>query len=182
MTQKEFEQIIKTYGEIKDFAKTKNRLDEVMTKLNEIKSLISRMNAFNKFSTMMELFQQQNWMLKDYFTIGEAADFIGVSYQSFRTLIENREISYYVIELEDKTLVKKEELVEWIQKNRMMSQKEIEENARKILEQVKKRQARNRARMAKRKAKKFNEERGNKIKDNSNDNNHINPQTTDHSS
>jgi len=182
MTQKEFEQIIKMYGEIKDFAKTKKRLVEVMAKLDEIKSLISRRNAFNNFSTMMELFQQQNWMLKDYFTIGEAADFIGVSYQSFRTLIEDRGIPYYVIELEDKTLVKKEELVEWIHKNRMMSQKEIEENARKILEQVKKRQARNRANMAKRKAKKINEERRNIIKDNSNDKNHINPRPTDQGS
>ena len=157
MTPYEFQKIIKMYGEIKDFAKTEKRLRDVLTKLNEIQKLLKRLDSFKQFSTIIDTFEQQNWMLKEYFTMSEAANYLGIKVSTFQSLIDQKVFPYYIVELvgeETKTLIKRDELFAWVQENRMMSRKEIEESATRILEQVKKRTIKNRVNRAMRNHKK----------------------------
>ena len=157
MTPYEFQKIIKMYGEIKDFAKTEKRLRDVLSKLNEIQKLLKRLDSFKQFSTIMDMFEQQSWMLKEYFTISEAANYLGIHVNTFRNLIDQKVFPYYIVELggeETKTLIKRDELFAWVQEHRMMSKKEIEESAMRILEQVKKRTIKNRVNRAMRNHKK----------------------------
>ena len=113
MTPYEFQKIIKMYGEIKDFAKTEKRLRDVLTKLNEIQKLLKRLDSFKQFSTIIDTFEQQNWMLKEYFTMSEAANYLGIKVSTFQSLIDQKVFPYYIVELvgeETKTLIKRDEL------------------------------------------------------------------------
>ena len=143
MKQQEFENIIKKYGEIQNFARTEKRLNAVLTKLEEVKTILLRLDSFKEFSSRIELFKEQYWMLKEYFTIEEAATFIGVSYSHLYDYIKESKFPVYILDLEEKTLIKRDELIAWIEKNRIMSEEEIEENTQVILEQMRKRHVRN---------------------------------------
>lgn len=130
------QRVISQYQEAIDFAKTPERIKDILTKLDEVKAILERLETLHQLSSMVELFEHQNWLFKEYLTLDEVASYLDISRSTVRRMSSQRVFPVY--KPMDRILIKKEDLIQWIEKGRFMSQQEIVESARRTIEETKK--------------------------------------------
>ena len=118
-----------------------DRLDsakKVLEKANDIESTIEQLNTLNlylkRYGTISELtahlhfIEKKMYMLKEYLSIPEAADYLNLSVSLIYKLTSKHEIPVY--KPNGKTIfIRREDLNQWIARNKVLSQQEIEEFA-----------------------------------------------------
>ena len=134
--KRDMQRVISQYQEAIDFAKTPERIKDILTKLDEVKAILERLETLHQLSSMVELFEHQNWLFKEYLTLDEVASYLDISRSTVRRMSSQRIFPVY--KPMDRILIKKEELIQWIEKGRFMSQQEIVESARRTIEETKK--------------------------------------------
>ena len=117
------------------------RLDsakQVLEKASDIENTIEQLNMLNiylkRFGTLSELtthlrfIERKMYMLKEYLTITEAADYLSVSISHIYKLTSKREFPVY--KPNGKTVyIKRDDLNGWINRTKVLSKEEIEEFA-----------------------------------------------------
>lgn len=134
--KRDMQRVISQYQEAIDFAKTPERIKDILTKLDEVKAILERLETLHQLSSMVELFEHQNWLFKEYLTLDEVASYLDISRSTVRRMSSQRVFPVY--KPMDRILIKKEDLIQWIEKGRFMSQQEIVESARRTIEETKK--------------------------------------------
>lgn len=135
-TKRDLEQLIAQYLEAQEFARTKGRLNEILRNLKEIKMILNKFEAIHNLNVIVDHFEEQSWVLKEYLTLDEVSAYLNVSRWTVRRLSSEKIIPVY--KPLDRIFIKREDLLQWIECNKRMSQEEIEESARRIIEQTKK--------------------------------------------
>ena len=133
MTKREFEQIIALYEEARDFAKTTGKLKEILAKLEKVTVILQRLETFQNLSAMLDLFEQQSWVMKEYLTIDEVAAYLDVSRSTIRQMSSHKVLPIY--KPINKIYIKKDDLLEYIKCSKRMSQEELQEYARRFLKE-----------------------------------------------
>jgi len=133
--KRDMQRVISQYQEAIDFAKTPERIKDILTKLDEVKAVLERLETLHQLSSMVE-FEHQNWLFKEYLTLDEVASYLDISRSTVRRMSSQRVFPVY--KPMDRILIKKEDLIQWIEKGRFMSQQEIVESARRTIEETKK--------------------------------------------
>ena len=131
MTKREFEQIIALYEEARDFAKTTGKLKEILAKLEKVTVILQRLETFQNLSAMLDLFEKQSWVMKEYLTIDEVAAYLDVSRWKIRRISADKVLPIY--KPTNKIYIKKDDLLEYIKCSKRMSQEELQEYARRFL-------------------------------------------------
>lgn len=117
------------------------RLDsakKVLDKANDIENTIEQLNTLNlylrRFGTISELtahlhfIEKKMYMLKECLTIPEAADYLNLSISLVYKLTSKHEFPIY--KPNGKTIFsRRDDLNRWINRNKVMSQEEVEEFA-----------------------------------------------------
>ena len=134
--KRDLQRVVDQYQEAIDFARTPGRINEILSKLNEVKTILERLETLRNFSTMVEMFEHQTWVFKDYMTLDEVASYLDISRSTVRRLSSQRAFPIY--KPMERILIKKEDLFKWIEKGRLMSQEEIVESALRTIEETKK--------------------------------------------
>lgn len=127
MTQKEFMDLVRVFGEVKDAAKTLGELKEVISLLDEIKIILGQVERFRSLKEIVYFFEEYCWMQKEYFNVNETAVFLSLSKSAVYKLIREGELPVY--KTAKLVLFKRTDLVAWIDKHRSKSQEEIDQEA-----------------------------------------------------
>jgi excisionase family DNA binding protein len=137
--EKEMEQFVAQINDSQDFVKTERRVNELYTKVVEIKEFLSQYESLHDLKATMEMFEQQRWLLKEFLTLDEVAAYLNVSRTAVRTMSSRG--TFPVYKPVNKIFVKKDDLLKWLSQQRRMSKEELQENARRMIEDMKKRRA-----------------------------------------
>lgn len=135
----ELKQLIALYEEARDFANTKSKICDVLAKFEEVKLCVKRLEEVHNLAAIIEEYKQQGWILKEYFTLEEAAIYVGVSKWTIRRM--SQEKAFPIYKPGRGIMIKKDELLAWIESNKHLSKEELEENARRLLSEMKQRRA-----------------------------------------
>ena len=69
ITKRELQQALELYYEIQDIAGTKGQVQLVLKQLAEVKSILDRLNTVRKLNSILDQFEKQYWVLKEYLTL-----------------------------------------------------------------------------------------------------------------
>ena len=136
ITKRELQQALELYYEIQDIAGTKGQVQLVLKQLAEVKSILDRLNTVRKLNSILDQFEKQYWVLKEYLTLEEAAAYTDLSVSTIRHMSSKKVLPIY--KPVGRIYIKREELMKWFYDHRYPSQDEIEENARRYNEEAKK--------------------------------------------
>lgn len=135
MKQEEFMALVRAFAEMKDAVKELGELQKVLVRLDEVKTILSQNEKVKNLNKLVEFIETECWMMKDYFTIIETACYLNVSKSLIYNLLKNNVIPSYKIG--NDVLIKKEDIVTWIESHRRQSQEEISLEAQRKLDDLK---------------------------------------------
>ncbi len=103
-------------------------IEETIRKLNNLEFFLRRFGTIKELANHMLFIEKKMYMLKEYLTVQEAADFLGLSSSLIYKLTSKHEIPVY--KPNGKTVfIRRDDLNRWIAKNKILSEEEIEEYA-----------------------------------------------------
>ena len=110
--KRDMQRVISQYQEAIDFAKTPERIKDILTKLDEVKAILERLETLHQLSSMVELFEHQNWLFKEYLTLDEVASYLDISRSTVRRMSSQRILPVY--KPMDRILIKKEDYLNFV--------------------------------------------------------------------
>ena len=103
-------------------------IEETIRKLNNLEFFLRRFGTLKELANHMLFIEKKMYMLKEYLTVQEAADYIGLS----SSLIYKMTSKHYfpVYKPNGKTVfLRRDDINRWISRNKILSQEELEEYA-----------------------------------------------------
>ena len=103
-------------------------MERVLKRAEEIETYFNRFETLDKLVTYMRLLERKAYVLKDYFTVDEVADYLGVSKSRVYKMTSAHVIDYY--KPSGKTIyISRSDLNDWICGTRIASDEEIRTEA-----------------------------------------------------
>ena len=103
-------------------------LEETIEKLNNLEYFLRRFGTLKELSNHMLFIEKKMYLLKEYLTVTEAADYLTLSPSQVYKLTSKHELPIY--KPSGKIIyIRRDDLNRWIAKNRVLSQDEMEEYA-----------------------------------------------------
>ena len=104
-------------------------LERILKRAEEIEAFYQKFDSLETLLSYMRIIERKAYVLKEYLTIDEVADYLGVSKSQVYKMTSSRAVNYY--KPSGKTVyINRNELNDWICRNRVVSQEEIDERAR----------------------------------------------------
>lgn len=117
-----------------EFFETQRQVKKVDKNLDRVEALLERLGSMERLTAMLDEFDKQCWLLKEYLTCDEAAMYVGLPVSQIRKLIADQEIAYY--HPGKRYYIRKVDLLAWVEQTRFMSYEEMKQNAVKISEEI----------------------------------------------
>lgn len=95
-------------------------MDVFLQKVADIKNFLSRFDSLEVLINHMKVLERQAYMLKDYFTVEEAALYLGMSKSQIYKMTSQKEITVYKPHGKN-VYMKREEINEWIGRSKILS-------------------------------------------------------------
>ena len=103
-------------------------IESTIEKLNNLEYFLRRFGTLKDLATHMLFIERKMYILKEYLTVTEAADYLNLSPSLVYRLTSKHELPIY--KKKEKTIfIRRDDLNRWIAKTRVMSDDEIEEYA-----------------------------------------------------
>ena len=110
-------------------------IESTIEKLNNLEYFLRRFGTLKDLATHMLFIERKMYILKEYLTVTEAADYLTLSPSLVYKLTSKHELPIY--KPNGKVIyIRRDDLNRWIAKNRVLSQEEIEEYADTHMEKV----------------------------------------------
>jgi len=101
-------------------------IDETIRKLNNLELFLRRFGTIKELTDHMLFIEKKMYMLKEFLTVQEAADYLGLSSSLIYKMTSKHDISVY--KPNGKTIfLRRDDINRWISRNKVMSQEELEE-------------------------------------------------------
>lgn len=106
-------------------------LERILKRAEEIETLFRKFDTLDTLVSYLRIIERKAYVLKDYLTADEAADYLGLSKSKVYKLTCAREISFY--KPNGKTIyISRADINDWICSNRVVSQEEMDAKARQL--------------------------------------------------
>lgn len=103
-------------------------IEETIRKLNNLEFFLRRFGTIKELASHMLFVERKMYMLKEYLTVQEAADFLGLSSSQIYKMTSKHEVPVY--KPNGKTVfLRRDDLNRWMSKNKVLSEEEMEEYA-----------------------------------------------------
>ncbi len=103
-------------------------IEETIRKLNNLEFFLRRFGTIKELATHMLFVEKKMYMLKEYLTVQEAADFLGLSSSQIYKMTSKHEVPVY--KPNGKTVfLRRDDLNRWMSRNKVLSEEEMEEYA-----------------------------------------------------
>ena len=103
-------------------------IEETIDKLNTLDLYMRRFGSLKELTTHLQFIEKKMYLLKEYLSVNEAADYLNLSSSLIYKLTSKHEIPVY--KPNGKVVfIRRDDLNHWINKNKVMSNDEIEEFA-----------------------------------------------------
>ena len=103
-------------------------IEDAINKLNNLEFLLRRFGTIKELATHMVFIEKKMYMVKEYLTVQEAADFIGLKASSIYKMTSQHQLPLY--KPNGKVIfIRRDDLNRWIAQNKVLSQEEIDELA-----------------------------------------------------
>ena len=110
-------------------------IEETINKLNNLEYFLRRFGTLKELANHMLFIEKKMYLLKEYLTVTEAADYLTLSPSLVYKLTSKHELPIY--KPNGKVIyIRRDDLNRWIAKNRVLSQEEIEAEVKKIIAEV----------------------------------------------
>lgn len=114
--------------EAKSVLEQTEQLEETIRKLNSLEFFLRRFGTIKELAAHLSFIEKKMYVLKEYLTVPEAADYLNLSSSLVYKLTSKHELPLY--KPNGKTIfIRRDDLNRWIAKNKVLSQEEIEEYA-----------------------------------------------------
>lgn len=119
--------------------------DELLQKWENLKAVVAKIEAIqlplgdesriDRMLQLLEKFENQNYMLKDFFTIEEASNYLNLSKSTVYKMTSKGELACY--KPNSKTVfLSRQDLNNWIQGNKQLSENELMQLAERYAQQL----------------------------------------------
>lgn len=138
MSKDEFNNIIRAFGEVKNPDNTLKGLHEILNLLNDVMAILTYIEELRDLKKLIERIDSEHWIMKDYFTVGEVAEYTSFSKSLIYKIIRERDITVY--KLDKIVYIKKSDLLNYIDKYERRSHqthKPVVFNSEKLLQNLK---------------------------------------------
>ena len=112
--------MIRNVEEIHEYIGNVKEMDVFLQKVADIKNFLSRFDSLEVLINHMKVLERQAYMLKDYFTVEEAALYLGMSKSQIYKMTSQKEITVYKPHGKN-VYMKREEINEWIGRSKIIS-------------------------------------------------------------
>ena len=103
-------------------------IEDVINKLNNLEYFLRRFGSLKELTTHMLFIEKKMYILKEYLTVQEAADYLNLSSSLVYKLTSRHDLPIY--KPNGKTIfIRRDDLNRWIARNRVLSQDELDEYA-----------------------------------------------------
>lgn len=103
-------------------------IEDVINKLNNLEYFLRRFDSLKELTTHMLFIEKKMYILKEYLTVQEAADYLNLSSSLVYKLTSRHDLPIY--KPNGKTIfIRRDDLNRWIARNRVLSQDELDEYA-----------------------------------------------------
>lgn len=111
------------------------RLMDVVTEIESIQLRLGEVGRIERMMQLLDMFEAQNYMLKDFLTIDDAAMYLNLSKSTIYKMTSRGELPCY--KPNSKTLfLKREEVNDWIQGRKHLSESELNQIAERYAQQL----------------------------------------------
>ena len=110
-------------------------IEESINKLNNLEYFLRRFGTLKELTTHLLFIEKKMYILKEFLSVSEAADYIGLSSSLVYKLTSRHELPVY--KPNGKTVfIRRDDLNRWIAQHKVLSQEEIEEYAAQHMDKV----------------------------------------------
>ncbi|MBR1551617.1 MAG: helix-turn-helix domain-containing protein [Muribaculaceae bacterium] len=103
-------------------------IEDAIKKMNNLEFYLRRFGTIKELAAHLAFIEKKMYILKEYLTVNEAADYLNLSSSLIYKLTSKHELPIY--KPNGKTIfIHRDDLNRWIAKNKILSQDEIEEYA-----------------------------------------------------
>lgn len=103
-------------------------IEDVIKKLNNLEYYLRRFGTLKELATHLLFIEKKMYLLKEYLSVKEAADYLNLSPSNVYKLTSRRDLPVY--KPNGKTVfIRRDDLNRWIAKTRVLSQEELDEYA-----------------------------------------------------
>lgn len=135
MTNDDYHVLRKFLAEAEGLLLKWERLMDVVAEIESVHQRIGEVGRIDRMIQLLELFEAQNYMLKDFLTVDDAAQYLNLSKSTIYKMTSRGEIPFY--KPNSKTLfLKREEVNDWIQGRKHLSENELIQIAERYAQQL----------------------------------------------
>lgn len=110
-------------------------IEEAVNKLNNLEYFLRRFGTLKELTSHLLFIERKMYILKEYLSVNEAADYLGLSSSLVYKLTSKHELPIY--KPNGKTVyIRRDDLNRWIAKHKVLSDEEIEEYAATHMDKV----------------------------------------------
>ena len=107
------------------------------SKLERMERILDHFGSLERMEKLLDAFEDQNWYMKDYLTVREVSEYVGLPASRIRRMTEERTLASF--RADDRIIIKKDDLIAWINDNHIFSEEELNRKANAIIEETKRR-------------------------------------------
>lgn len=100
------------------------QMAELVSKYQDIRQFFDKFNGIHEFSSHLSHIQSQIYLLKEFLTIDEAAEYLGFSKSQLYQLTSNKQIAHYKPGGKN-IFFRIQDLNDWVRQNRIMPESEL---------------------------------------------------------
>lgn len=104
-------------------------LEEAIRKLQRMELYLKRFGNLPELTAHLEIVESKLYSLKEFLTIDEASDYLGLAQSTIYKMTSRREIPVYKPN-DKQVLIQRDDLNNWIRKSKIMSAEELDEYAK----------------------------------------------------
>lgn len=125
------EDVLDVLDKVEKAQKLMNQVDDIdaaLRKLEILRIFLKRFGTLAELTSHLSFIERNIYMVKEYLTIQEAADFLHLSKSMIYKLTRERQLPIYKPNGKN-VFIHRDSLNKWIQQNRVLSQEELDDMA-----------------------------------------------------
>ena len=127
-TRSSVAELLERLEEAKRILDNPDRIDDMILKLSRLEKFLSKFGTIKELAEHLHFIEHKMYMVKEFLTTDEAADFLRISKSLLYKLTRTREIPIYKPNGKN-IYIHRDDLNRWIRQNKVLSEEELEEAA-----------------------------------------------------
>ena len=121
-------EVLERLEEAKKILDNPDRIDDMILKLSRLERFLSKFGTIKELAEHLHFIEHKMYIVKEFLTVDEAADFLRISKSLLYKLTRTRQIPIYKPNGKN-IYILRDDLNRWIRQNKSLSEQELEEEA-----------------------------------------------------